>query len=291
MEFHLFLPQMRMSFDDLVERATSAEAAGFTGIALMDHLAPPAALHQPMYEAMVTATLLAARTTRLRIGHLVLCDAMRHPAVLAKEAVSLDHASNGRFDLGIGWGSMPEELVTFGVGSAAARDRVHRLAETLDVLTALWTGEPLEYAGRHFTITGGRQLPVPLDRIPIVIGGSGPRTMRLVAEHADWWNLPVHQLDRLEQLRHDAGAARVSVQVLVTLVTDPAQRDDVLARAHGRFGFMPRAGVLEGTADEVAAGLRALRDRGVERVYAWFTDFASPATLHQFGSEVIPALT
>jgi alkanesulfonate monooxygenase SsuD/methylene tetrahydromethanopterin reductase-like flavin-dependent oxidoreductase (luciferase family) len=137
MEFHVFLPQMRMPFDILVERAQVAEQVGFQGIALMDHLAPPQALDQPMYEAMITATWLAAQTERLRIGHLVLCEAFRHPAVLARQAVSIDHASKGRFELGIGWGSVPEELETFGVASTSARERVRRLAETLDVVRAL----------------------------------------------------------------------------------------------------------------------------------------------------------
>src|ERR1700694_2855713 len=126
-EFHVFLPQMRLDLATMVERARAMEAAGFDGIALMDHLAPPMALDQPMYDAIVTAAWLAAHTERLTISHLVLCDSLRHPAVLAKQAVSLDHASGGRFELGIGWGSVPEELSTFGVGSVDARVRVRRL--------------------------------------------------------------------------------------------------------------------------------------------------------------------
>src|ERR1041384_6367425 len=97
-QFFLFLPQMRMTMDGLVKRARAAEAAGFVGMALMDHLSPPLATGQPMYEAMTTATWLAASTERLVLSHLVLCDAMRHPAVLARQAVTLDHASGGRFE-------------------------------------------------------------------------------------------------------------------------------------------------------------------------------------------------
>src|SRR5690606_19381955 len=76
-ELNLFLPQMRLSLDDLVERARAAEAAGFVGITGMDHLAPPMAADQPMYEAIVTTAWLAAHTERLRVGSLVLCDAFR----------------------------------------------------------------------------------------------------------------------------------------------------------------------------------------------------------------------
>src|SRR6185436_18152874 len=119
--------------DTLVERARAAEAAGFDGIAFMDHLAPPLALDQPMFEAMTAATWIAARTERMTVGHLVLCDALRHPTVLARQAVTLDHASGGRFELGIGWGSVGEELTTYGVHPTTPRDRIERLGETLTI--------------------------------------------------------------------------------------------------------------------------------------------------------------
>ena len=103
-EFFLFLPQMRFGIDDIVERAVAAESSGFRGISFMDHLAPPLAESSPMYEAVTLATWVAARTSDLIVSHLVLCDAFRHPAVLARQAVTLDHASGGRFELGLGSG-------------------------------------------------------------------------------------------------------------------------------------------------------------------------------------------
>ena len=291
MQFHLFLPQMRLSFDQLVERAVAAEAAGFNGIALMDHLTPPAAADQPMFEAMVTATWLAARTTTLRVGHLVLCDSFRHPAMLAREAVSIDHASGGRFELGIGWGSVPDELATFGVGSTRAGERVERLAESLDVVTALWTGAAVDHDGSHFRVAGGAQAPAPVNgRIPIVIGGAGPKTMALVRRHADWWNCPMHQLHRFDEARANAGDARVSVQQMVTFVADDADRDQVVATADRRFGWMAPDGRTTGNADELVAHFDRLGRRGVERVYAWFTDFAAPETLVAFGDGVVAPL-
>src|SRR5215510_13080288 len=147
MEFNLFLPQMRLSFDQLVERARAAEAAGFVGVTGMDHLAPPLAEAQPMFDAMVTTAWLAAHTERARVGSLVLCDAFRHPAVLARQAVSIDHASGGRFELGIGAGSVPDEFPVFGIGPTEPRDRVARLRETLEVVRALWTGDVVDYDG------------------------------------------------------------------------------------------------------------------------------------------------
>lgn len=289
-EFRLFIPQMRMTFDQLVERARVAEGASFTGIALMDHLAPPMAENQPMFEAMMTSTWIAARTSRLGIGHLVLCEAMRHPAVLAKEAVTLDHASQGRFELGIGWGSVPAELSTFGVGDPSARERVRRLAETLEVLELLWTGEPIDYEGEFHRLTTAQQLPVPTTPIPIVIGGAGPRTLELVARHADWWNLSLNHIERLDELRASTGSARVSVQVMVALVTDEQRRGEVTDLAHRRFG-MYGDGLVIGNGAELVDHFAALSSRGVERVYTWFADFAAPSTIEAFGHDVIAHLT
>lgn len=287
MQFHLFLPQMRMPHEAIVERSLAAEAAGFDGIAFMDHLAPPLAEHQPMWEAMELAGWVLARTTTLRVGHLVLCDSFRHPTVLARQVVSLDHASGGRFELGIGWGSVPDEMHTFGVGSIEPRDRVSRLGESLRVMEALWTGEPVDVTGEHFTLVGAQQLPVPTAPIVTTIGGVGARTLDLVRRHADWWNLPVHQLDRLEELRDRAGDARVSVQVMMALVPSDSERDEVTSMVRQRFGTAGLgARVLIGTAPELAERLAELADRGVERIYPWFADFAPPETLALFG-EVI----
>lgn len=287
MEFHLFLPQMRMSFEQLVERAQAAEAAGFGGISGMDHLAPPMAESQPMYEAMVTSTWLAARTERLTVGSLVLCDAFRHPAVLAREAVSIDHASGGRYELGIGWGSVPDELQTFGVGSTEPRARVARLAETLQVLRALWAGEVVDFDGEFLQLHGARQEPRPLGRIPLVIGGVGPRTLALVREHADWWNVHVGHLDKVPELRAQVGDARVSIQQMVAFVPEESRREAVAGLAAKRFAH---SRPVVGTGPELVDHYGRLADEGVERVYTWFCDFAPPETLAAFGETVIRAL-
>jgi alkanesulfonate monooxygenase SsuD/methylene tetrahydromethanopterin reductase-like flavin-dependent oxidoreductase (luciferase family) len=287
MEFTLFLPQLRLSFDDLVSRARAAEGAGFTGLAGMDHLVPPGAEGQPMYEAMVTTTWLAAHTQRLRVGSLVLCDAFRHPAVLARQAVSLDHASGGRFELGLGWGSVASEFATFGVTPDRPAARARRLRETLEVVRALWAGEVVDHDGEFHRFTGAAQAPLPLGRIPIVVGGTGPRTLEVVAEHADWWNLHVGDVGRLDELRPRVGAARVSVQDMVGFVPSEAERAEVAGLAARRFGW---GGPTVGTAAELVDHFGELAERGVERAYVWFTDFAPPATLAAFGAEVIAPL-
>jgi alkanesulfonate monooxygenase SsuD/methylene tetrahydromethanopterin reductase-like flavin-dependent oxidoreductase (luciferase family) len=274
----------------LVARARAAEASGFDGLALMDHLVTPGAPDQPVYEAFTTATWLAAATNRLRLGHLVLCDGFRHPAVLARQAVTLDHLSGGRFELGIGSGSTPAELAASGFEARNAAQRRGRLHETLELVRRFWTGEPVHYEGTYFRVDGVRQCPVPLGTIPIVIGGAGPETVALVSEYADWWNVPIHQLDRREAVRSEIGGVRESIQVLVTLITDEDRRQEVLELASRRFGRMGEDGHLAGTGAEIVPRLEALRADGVERFYIWFTDFAPPETLAAFGREVIAAM-
>lgn len=287
-EFYLFLPQMRLGFDELVHKAQAAEAAGFAGFTGMDHLTPPLAPAQPMFEAMVTTTWVAAHTQQLRVGSLVLCNSFRHPAVLARQAVSVDHASGGRFDLGIGWGSVAEEISTFGIGPTEPSVRVARLRKTLEIVTALWTGESVDFKGEHFCLQGARQQPVPIGRIPIVIGGAGRRTMELVAKYADWWNVHVAILDRLDRMRPFAGEARVSLQLQVAYVHSEDERAEVAETARRRFGQL---GPVVGSASELVDLFGAMAGRGVQRVYVWFCDFAPPETIASFGQEVIACLS
>ncbi len=289
-EFHLFLPQIRLTPNQIVARAVVAEAAGFDGIALMDHLVPPAAEDQPMYEAMTMATWLAARTHRLTISHLVLCDALRSPAVLARQAVTLDHLSSGRFELAIGSGSTPAELSMFGMGGVNLEQRTARLGETLDVLKGLWSGHPFTFAGEFHRIDGAIQQPVPTRPIPIVIGGTGPATMALVARHADWWNVPLHHAERLEGRRNQAGSARVSLQQMVTFIRHDQAPHEVLEAAERRFGWMGTSGRAQGGGSELVEHFGSLHAAGIDRFYTWFSDFGDPRTLEAFGTEVIGAM-
>jgi alkanesulfonate monooxygenase SsuD/methylene tetrahydromethanopterin reductase-like flavin-dependent oxidoreductase (luciferase family) len=272
--------------EQLVDRARAAEEAGFRGIAGMDHLAPPGAEGTPMFEAMVTNAWLAASTNHLRVGSLVLCDGFRHPVVLAREAVTIDHASGGRFELGIGWGSLVSEFESFGFGSPPPRERVARLKESLEIMTALWRGETVDYVGEIFSLRGAQLQPLPLGGIPITIGGAGPKTMELVASYADWWNVHVSILDRFDEMRPRAGDARCSLQAQVAFVGAGASRQEVDDRARRRFW----GSHVLGTAPELVEYFGGLADKGVERVYAWFTDFAPPETLSAFGEGVIGPL-
>lgn len=281
MSYWLFLPQMRMSHDAITERALAAEAAGFEGIAFMDHMAPPLAFEQPMWDAITTASWVLAKTTTLQASHLVLCDSFRHPAVLAREALSLDHASGGRFELGIGWGSVPTEFPVFGIGSDAPRDRVRRLAESLEIMTALWSGDVVDYDGEFFQLKAAQFAPTPTRRIPVTIGGIGPKTRELVRKHADWWNVPIHEVRRVPELRDTVGDAKVSIQTMIAVAPDELARDEVTAMVTKRFHPMGMHPVV-GTIPELRDYFDSHRAEGVERFYCWFADFAQPRTLDLF---------
>jgi alkanesulfonate monooxygenase SsuD/methylene tetrahydromethanopterin reductase-like flavin-dependent oxidoreductase (luciferase family) len=280
-EWYLFLPQVRSSVADIAERARHAEASGFDGIAFIDHLEAPGLPGESIWEAMAVATWVAAKTQRLRIGHLVLCDAFRHPAVLAKQAVTLSDASDGRFDLGLGSGSWPAEFARFDVGQQDAVARVEQLGRHLALIKQYWGDQPSE--------TGSVQLPKRTHPIPLVLGGSGPRMMELVRNHADWWNLQANHIDRLPRLAPAAGAARVSVQQMVGFArsgSDPATVREVSTRRFGNLG----PGLICGDADDLGAHFAGLAGRGVQRFYVWFADFAAPDSLREFGESVIKTL-
>ncbi|MGH3553351.1 MAG: LLM class flavin-dependent oxidoreductase [Mycobacterium sp.] len=276
-EWYLFLPQVRLPVADIVERARHAEASGFNGVAFIDHLEAPGLPDENIWEAMGVATWVAAKTERLRIGHLVLCDAFRHPAVLAKQAVTLSAASDGRFELGLGSGSWPAEFARFDVGQEDPVARVEQLERHLGLIMQYWGRD--EAPDRS-------QSPLPAHPIPLILGGTGRRTMELVRRYADWWNLPANHIDRLARLAPAAGSARVSVQQMVGFVRRGADPNAVREVSTRRFGHLGR-GLVCGDAGELVAHFAGLAAQGVERFYVWFADFAAPESLHEFGETVI----
>ncbi|CQD18598.1 coenzyme F420-dependent oxidoreductase [Mycobacterium lentiflavum] len=281
-EWYLFLPQVRLSVGDITERARAAEASGFDGMAFIDHLEAPGLPGESIWEAMAVATWVAAKTERLRIGHLVLCDAFRHPAVLAKQAVTLSDASGGRFDLGLGSGSWPAEFTRFDVGQQDPVARVAQLGRHLALIRQYWGDETKGAAGDDAAV----QLPRRNHPIPLVLGGSGRRMMELVRNHADWWNLQADHIDRLSKLAPSAGSARISVQQMIGFAHSGADPETVREVSTRRFGALG-AGLVCGDAGELTQHFAGLAAQGVERFYVWFADFAKPESLHEFGETVI----
>jgi alkanesulfonate monooxygenase SsuD/methylene tetrahydromethanopterin reductase-like flavin-dependent oxidoreductase (luciferase family) len=290
LHFGVFLPQIGLAWRELEARVRRAEALGFHSVWLMDHLAAPGAEERDCLEAWTLATALAARTERIRIGHLVLCNGFRHPALLAKMAATLDRVSDGRLELGLGWGSVPSELDAFGFGAEPPAVRAARLRETIEILRLLWSGERVSYEGRFYRLTDALARPTPLqERLPIHVGGAGPKlTLPIVRTHADWWNCVSTGAARLRELAPLAGDARISVQHPIALAESEDARDATRERAEKRFAGW--GGLVTGTAGDVARALAQEAAAGVELFVCAFADGGRAETLERFARDVVPAV-
>lgn len=158
----------------------------------MDHfypLTPP--MDGPHLESWAVLAAMAQATKRLRLGCMVNGMHYRHPAVTANAAVTVDHISNGRFNLGLGAGWFESESNAYGIPLGTLKERFDRFEEGLEVVTSLLTKEHTDFDGRYYHLTSARCEPKPVQsRIPIVIGGRGPkRTLRAAARWADMWDM------------------------------------------------------------------------------------------------------
>ncbi|MGH8920727.1 MAG: LLM class flavin-dependent oxidoreductase, partial [Actinomycetes bacterium] len=174
-DFGIYLPPVGLSYPDLVDRARRCEAYGYQSLWLFDHLSAPGLPDLPSFEGWTLATALATATAHIRVGHLVLCNSFRHPAVLAKMATSLDLISGGRLDFGIGSGSWPAEHAQAGMPWGTLAERSERLAETLEIVTGAWASPRFSFHGRHYQVTDLPHLPSPVQdpHPPIFVGGIG----------------------------------------------------------------------------------------------------------------------
>jgi probable F420-dependent oxidoreductase len=177
--------RMAGSGREWAEKARRLEDSGFDALLVPDHLVGP------RLAPISAITAAACATSRLRVGTLVFANDFRHPAVLAKEAATVDVLSGGRLELGIGTGWMAHDYGRAGLPLDPPGVRVDRLTEAIRVLKGLWRGGPFSYAGDHYAIDGLEQLPAPVQRPHprLMLGGGGPRMLRLAAREADIVNL------------------------------------------------------------------------------------------------------
>jgi F420-dependent oxidoreductase-like protein len=192
MRFGIDVAQQRLEFREVVDRVRFGEELGFDGAWGFDHFRPMYG-HGPgnCFEGMTTLAALAGRTTRIRLGLLVAGVTYRHPSILAAEAVTVDHASDGRLELGIGAAWYEREHRQLGLDFPPTSERFDRLEDQLEIFVRLFTGEIVSYDGRQVSLHDAQLLPRPVQQPhpPIWIGGSGPkRTIPLVARFADMWH-------------------------------------------------------------------------------------------------------
>lgn len=192
MEFGLDVAQQRLEFDEVVDRVRFGEDLGFTGAWGFDHFGPMYGQGPGnCFEGMTTLAALAGMTTRIRLGLLVAGVTYRHPSVMAAQAVTIDHASRGRLDLGLGAAWYEPEHRKLGIDFPSTGERFDLLEDQLEIATRLFTGDVVAYDGKRVSLADAQLRPVPVQqpRPPIWIGGSGrKRTLPLAARFADVWH-------------------------------------------------------------------------------------------------------
>jgi alkanesulfonate monooxygenase SsuD/methylene tetrahydromethanopterin reductase-like flavin-dependent oxidoreductase (luciferase family)/predicted kinase len=284
--------------------ALAAAEAGFSGLALMDHLIQIPQVGRawdPIPEPLVTLGLLAGLQTGLRLGTLVTPVTFRAPGVLAKSVATLDVLCGGRAFCGIGAGWWDREHAAFGLPFPPARDRLDQLEAAIETARALWRPGTKAYRGDRVQLPETTCYPRPVSAIPIIVGGNGERrTLQIAARLGDGCNLPsdLEVLDhKLEVLRkHCRAAGRDPAAVQVTVLDVPVigrSREHVAAlveRLRGRsdaaaFARRHHAGLA---ADHVAR-YRQLAARGVSTIFVALPDLAGPDDLGRLGP-VIAAL-
>lgn len=285
------------------EQARRIEGLGYSTLFVHDHFVDSGAP-----APMVALSFAAAATTALRVGMLVLGNDYRHPAVVAKDAATLDVMSDGRLEFGLGAGWMTADYEALGLPYDGHGVRIDRLAEALDVVKGAWRDGAYDFSGAHYTITAydGQPLPLQQPRPPILVGGGGPKLLRLAGREADIVGInPILSAGvigadaarntvgdattrKIGWVREGAGDRfddlELQIRYFVAAITDDA-RGLAEAMAPG-FGVSPdealsSGAVLAGTVDEVC-------DTLVRRREEWGVSYVvlGDDTYEQFASVV-----
>lgn len=249
--------------------ARHAERIGAESIWLFDHLhTVPKPTDEITFESFTSLSALAALTERVLLGHIVICNGFRNPALTAKMAATLDTISGGRFELGIGAGWKRDEWNAYGYGFPETRERLAMLHDALEVISRMLEGGPevhATYEGERHSVADARNVPKPIQPtgMPIMVGGNGPNvTWRLAARYADELNVDGLSPDELreslptirgrcEEIGRDPASLALSVHVWWG--TDEwrhggAARQELLS-AYAELGVSRVMGLLRSSAD------------------------------------------
>lgn len=249
--------------------AAHAEAIGLDSLWVCDHLlsGPAGRPAEAIHEGWTIVAALAASTSRIELGQLVMCVSFRSPALLAKMAVTADGVSGSRLVLGLGAGWYDPEYLAFGF---PADHRVARFEEALQIIGPLLRSERLTFAGRYHQIRDAVLLPPPDRPIPILVAGNRPRMLRLTARYADAWNtawfgLPGKRLADMHAALQAEGRDPATLRRTVGMdceLTDP-----------GQTGGVSFAGPI----DELARAIDAYERLGIDDLIVRLQPSTQPA--------------
>ena len=251
------------------------EELGFDSIWHCDHLLRPNDPTAPLFEAWTLLAAMAAETSRIRLGVLVSSNVLRHPALLAQEAITVDHISEGRLEVGIGCGWFEEEHERFGIPLYEPGVRVDKFSEALEIIDPLLRGETVSYEGRHYQLSQARLRPLPVQspRPPLTLAAHGPRMLRISARYADRWNSTgtIEEMAArnrlLDEVCHKIGrdpteiirSLRLSIPKAVSRgLPDPWSSAGAFTEVVGRYG---EAGVNEFIIDQPRADQYQVAER------------------------------
>jgi F420-dependent oxidoreductase-like protein len=307
--------QEDVTWADWVALADACEVLGIEALFRSDHYLSVLGDHgRGALDAWGTINALAAMTTKLRLGALVSPATFRHPSVFAKLAVTADHVSGGRIEVGLGAGWMEAEHRAYGFPFPPLRDRMDAYAEQLEIVHRSFEPGAFSFHGKHFTVEDLDAQPKPVQQPhpPFIVGGSAaPRGARLGARWADEYNFAFASPEQAAEKRHAVHEAcrdvgRDPATIVVSLMTGlvlGADRDEVarsageIARHQGKHVEDPHAYAAElsgnwivGTPDEVVARLREYEAAGVERVFLQHLLHRDLDAVELLAREVIPAL-
>jgi F420-dependent oxidoreductase-like protein len=264
-------------------------------------------------DAWATIAALGATTERLRLGTLVSPATFRHPAVLAKMAVTADHISGGRVELGIGAGWWEREHEAYGFDLPEVGPRMDALEEQMEVIRRHWEEGPFNYEGRHYRAENLDALPKPMQqpRLPLILGGKGgPRSLRLAAALADEYNTVMSTAEEIADIRKRLDEACEAIDrdpksLPLSMMTGwlvGSDRDDLRDRAanlarwkdEGEDGdaFLAdiRESTIVGTVPEAIEQLQALEAAGLTRIMGQHLLHRDLDAIALMGREIAPAL-
>jgi len=287
--------------------ARTVEDAGYAGLYRSDHLTGLSGEPtRPSLDTWASLTWLASHTERIRFGPLVCPLTFYHPALLAKRAAAVAELSGGRLDLGIGAGWHEGEHAMFGIPFPSLKERMDRFECGARVVRALGQGRPVTLEQPYYPLRDAQSFPLPPGGpVPLVVGGRGERrTLRIVAEHADEWNLtrvtPEEYAAKCRVLEahcravgRDPGAIRRSLMVPIVTGRTPAEVADRLARARATFPRLPEdagswhsAGFLFGALDEVRRQVARWEAAGMHRLMLQVLDMTDLEMIGLVGREL-----
>lgn len=307
MKFGIHTGPQLCTVDELRQLWRFADEHRFHWVSVWDHFYPaqPQGHDGPCLDAVASHTALACETRHVRVGCLVYCVAYRHPAVLAKALATIDHLSGGRMECGLGTGWHEPEFAAHGIPFLPIGKRLDQLEEALRIVRGLWSEKRTTVLGEHFRVTEAYGEPKPLQAHPrIWIGGGGEKRMlRLVARHADGWNIPfvgpgayAHKNGVLNDWcgreGRDPDAIVRTVNLGLAMVERETERGDLEQRLRGQFGGMYdvlSAGMLVGTPEAVTARIHEYREAGAQWVILAMRAPFDTTSLRIFTERVMPA--